>query len=416
MNSTVAIIGYGTASVNAAIALRRSGFAGVIQVFSNTGELPYSPVETSYYAAGLVSREQCFPWDEPTLSMLNLDVKKNCPVKKLDVANHLIITDEGEFPYDKCLIATGGTPSLEGVAQVGGFQPLVLRTMDDAQKLAETLADEACRRVLVSGTSMVALKTVEACLQRGVAVTLLGRSPHILRGTAVPEIVERYEQALASHGVELRLAQKVTAAAPSPEETGSIRPVDVTFTTGETCTFDAVVVAHGMVPNLQFVEEGALELDRGVLVDAYMRASNPDVYAAGDVAETVDPVTGDRHVSGLWKEACLQGACAGAAIAAELNGDKPAEDVAYTGQLRSNSITVQDFGMISAGSIGECPSRRVELEDRPCGLIARVFGQPEGEAAERMLGFNVYSDACTPGSPAFDEAEQLLNKIKDGIC
>ena len=137
-NQAVAIIGYGTAGVNAAIALRLAGYDGAIRVFSDTGILPYSPILTSYYAGGEKTYEDCFPWSEAELDELELDVLANSPVVELDPAAHAITTPDGTFPYTKCIVATGATPMCLGFPGVDGdeaYQPLVLRSMDDAERL-----------------------------------------------------------------------------------------------------------------------------------------------------------------------------------------------------------------------------------------------------------------------------------------
>ena len=80
----VAIIGYGTAGVNAAMALRSSGYEGTIRVFSDTDMPPYSPILTSYYAGGEKAYEECFPWSDAELADLDLEVIAQCPVEQLD--------------------------------------------------------------------------------------------------------------------------------------------------------------------------------------------------------------------------------------------------------------------------------------------------------------------------------------------
>ena len=90
MDKTVAIIGYGTAAVNAIIALRTSGFQGKIQVYSDTETLPYSPMMTSAYAAGTCEREGVFPWDACDLDQLDVCVVANAPVTRLNAAAHTV--------------------------------------------------------------------------------------------------------------------------------------------------------------------------------------------------------------------------------------------------------------------------------------------------------------------------------------
>lgn len=410
MDQTVAIIGYGTAAVNAAIALRQAGYRGFIRVFSNTALAPYSPILTSYYAAGKISYDGCFPWGADQIVLLDLDVHDNCPVTRLDVEEHALECARGVFSYDKCLIASGASPMIDGFPSVRGIDPLVLRTMDDAVRLKEALTRQDGARVLVSGTSMVALKAVEACLEREAEVTLLGRGSHILRHSALPEVAAAFESCLVARGVELRLGD--TALSAELTSSGSI---GVRFSSGEQDSFTALLIAHGMRPNLQFLVPGALQGDLGVLVDAHMRTSDPDVFAAGDVAQAADLVTRKYLPAGLWREACLQGACAGRAIAADLAGEHVSRATAYPGSLRTNSIAVCEATLLAGGSVEPGSSRRVELETWDFGIVGRVFegiADGTGQPARRLVGYNVFSPDCKPGDAAYDEAEQLLRQLK----
>ena len=176
VQAPVAVIGYGTAGVNALIGLRNGGYTGPVDVFSNIEGLPYSPILTSYYAGGEKTREQCFPWTAEELAELGANVREACPVTKLDIKAHLVCTPQGEFPYSKCVIASGSRPVPVGFPKAEGFDPMGLRTMDDAQRLKDVLEDERCRKVLMSGASMVALKTLESCLNCGKQATLVASS------------------------------------------------------------------------------------------------------------------------------------------------------------------------------------------------------------------------------------------------
>ena len=410
----VAVIGYGTAGVNAIIAMRNAGYDGAIRVFSDIGTLPYSPILTSYYAGGEKTREQCFPWSDEELADLNVEVLGACAVTELDPAAHLVRTAQGEFPYSKCLVASGASPSLAGWPQVDGYEPLVLRTLDDAERLKAALEDEACKRVLVSGASMVALKTLEACLNRGKQVALVGMNPHVLDFNAFPEAAERFERGLAGYGVELRLGQtisKVERVARAGGAGGRDWQLSVTFSNGDVDVFDEISVAHGVSSNLGFVKPGTLEIDRALVVDDFMRTSDPDVYAAGDVAQALELVSGQKRIVGIWKNAALQGACAGAAIAAELAGGVPTDEQAFKGALSMNTIAVKDMLFISAGAMELTPARHVEVREADDMTVVYLYEDaPDG--TRRLAGFNLVCDHDEEGSVAYDTAAMLTLRIE----
>lgn len=410
----VAIIGYGAAGVNAAIALRTAGYAGTIRVFSDTDIPPYSPILTSYYAGGEKAYEECFPWSVEELADLRLDVVAASPVIELDPQAHSIRTGgatQDAFAYDKCIIATGATPQCTGFPGVegdAGYQPLVLRTMEDAKRLKATLENPACRRMLVSGASMVALKTLEACLNHGVDCTLVGINPHVLDFNALPEAAKRFEAGLRGKGVTLRLGQSIAAVRRSDEG------LEVTFSNGDVETFDEVSVAHGMKCNLDFVKAGTLDMDRALIVDEFMRTSDPDVFAAGDVAQATELISGEKRIVGIWKNAALQGACAGTAIAAELAGDPPPASCALDGSISANTIAVNGTLFISAGTIELTPNRFTEVRSTDDTTVVYVFEQAQAPSGgdRKLVGFNLVCDHDEPGGDAYDIGAMLMLRIE----
>lgn len=407
---TVAIIGYGTAGVNAAIALRSEGYAGRIVAITEGPAVPYSPILTTYYAGGEKTYEECFPWTADELACLDVEVIEGCSVESIDVEGHTLSTPRGEFAYDKCLISSGSDPVTRGFPAVEGFEPLVMRSMDDAALLKEVAEDPACRRVLVSGASMVALKTLEACVQRGLEVTLVGMMPHVLDMNALPVAAERFEKGLERMGVTLKLGTTIASVEKVEDELGYRgRRLKVTFANGDVDTFDHISVAHGMRSNLGFIPAGALEIDRALLVDEFMRTSDPDVYAAGDVAQALELISGQRRIVGIWKNAALQGACAGRAMAHELAGNEVPAESAYAGSFSTNTIVVGDLLFISAGTIEVGETRRVEVREGRDMLVVYIY---EGS---RLVGFNLVCDNPEERSIAYDTGGMLTIRIERGL-
>jgi len=405
----VAIIGYGTAGVNALIGLRNAGYDGAVQVFSDTGILPYSPILTSYYAGGEKTYEECFPWSEEELADLGAEVLANCPVTELDAKAHLVRTARGDFPYSKCVIASGATPQVFGWPEGCAYQPHVLRTMDDAERFKTALESPDTRRVLVSGASMIALKSLEACLRHGKETELVGMNPHILDFNALPEAAVRFERGLREKGVALRFGETI-ADVQVVDDKGDGR-LEVTFSGGDVERFDEIICAHGVRSNLGFLPEGALEMDGAILVDEFMRTSDPDVFAAGDVAQALELTSGQRRVVGIWKNAALQGAAAGAAIAADLAGTEPPAEAAFRGSIPMNTIYVDGTLFISAGVFELGEGRHSEVRENDNTTVVYVYEDlPGGD--RRLVGFNVVADCDEPGGDAYDIGAMLTLRIE----
>ena len=412
----VVIIGFGTGGMNAAIGLRTGGYTGPVTVVSDTATLPYSPILTSYYAGGMKEYDECFPWSADEIADLDLTVVANSPATELDPQEHVVRTATGDFRYSKCVIATGSTPMPWGFPGVEGedYKPYMLRTMDDAARLKALLENPDCKRILLSGASMVALKTLEACLNKGKDCTLVGMNPHVLDFNALPETAMRFERGLLAKGVTLRLGQTIKSVRRIDVGAGATQ-LEVTFSTGDVDVFDEISVSHGMKSNLDFIKPGTIEMDRAIVVDEFMRTSDPDVYAAGDVVQATELISGQKRVVGIWKNAALQGACAGRAIAAELAGRVPAAADALAGSIATNTIGVLGTLFISAGTMEITDNRWVEVEEDADMTIVRIFEKTESDP-QRLVGFNITCDYDEEGSRAYDLGAMMTLRIEEGCA
>ncbi len=405
MDKTALIAGFGAAALSAATALRNSGFEGMIRVLAKEERLPYAPVLTSYVAGGSKEQDACNLITQEQIERLGLDVIYGVAVTGMDTAAKTVTCGESSYSYDVFLIATGAHPSLAGF-DYPGVTPKTLRTMSDATAIAQTLCAHEGARILVSGTSMVALKTVEACLERGAQVTLLGRSSHILKKNALPQTAQAFEEALAANGVKLRLGQTISGA-QSSEQGGTV----VAFSDGSTQNFDDVIVAHGMVPNIDFARD-ALACDKGLTVDEHMRTSDAYVYAAGDVAQVQDLCNKTSAIAGTWKEACLQGQIAGRAMAAALAGSEPT--ASYPGFTPGNTVFTGLVTMIFGGSIELSGDRYIATTQTQDGFIAAVMEPREGRC-DKLVGFNVFNTQGKPGGHVFDEANAYRLRLREEL-
>lgn len=410
MANDVVILGFGPAAASAVEALRSQGCDANVDIITAGPDSCESPVLTSYNAAGIVTREQGSIY-APVLDDANARIFSNEEIAFIDTEGQTVKAVSGrEWSYSVCLIATGASPVLSGESPLFGCNPLTLRTFEDAECLSAVLAARPHADVLISGTSMVALKAAEACVRRDGRPTVLGRSPHILKGSAHPRAASRMETMLEEQGIELLLGE--TAEKACVLEDGS---VTVSFSHQEKPrVFDAVLVAHGMSPNVGFVENTNMHVDRGIVVDAFMRTSAPHVYAAGDVV-TVPCLLGGSKVAGLWLAARQQGKVAGVNMAKELCGEGRAciSDASafvggteYHGFLPANTIKVGDALFAAAGMIpsAEDPFAIEEIEAENEYLLKSYLVQQDDRAL--LCGFNLVAKAGMAG---------LFGKLTDSI-
>ena len=412
----VVILGFGPAAMSAIDALRGAGYAGEIVVITDGEALPSSPVLTSYHAAGAIGRENCFLWHERDVEARDLTVVPHEAIAHLDAARRTITGGSGRtWRFSTCLIATGSTPRASSAGPLGACDPLTLRTIGDAEAFATALENAEDAHVLVSGTSMVALKAVETCLKRRAHVTMLGRSTHIRRKAAHPSAAARMERLIADQGVDLALGRKVASAQRLDGGGLSV----LLEGDGLPRTFSTALVAHGMTPSIGFIAEGSLEIDRGIVVDRLMQTSVPGIFAAGDVAQA-PCLTGGSGIAGLWAEARAMGAAAGASMAAYLGCpiDDP-EDRAYPGFLPANTIRVGRALFASAGRIpedaplGNDAESEIFLEQTEASGAYTLKAYEQRGSEPMLVGFNMVALADERGlfSPAVDAIGRIRAEI-----
>jgi 3-phenylpropionate/trans-cinnamate dioxygenase ferredoxin reductase subunit len=294
--STFVIIGAGLAGAKAAEALREQGYDGELILFGDEQLPPYErPPLSKGYLAGQS------PWDDALVhppswyAEHDVDLRLGTRVSALHPDEHTV--DAGEpIRYDKLLLATGSTPR----HLPGDDDLLHLRRRADSD--AVRTAFGAGRMVIVGG-GWIGLEVAAAARQAGTEVTVLEAAVQPLLAQIGPELAEDLAALHRDHGVDLR-----TGVTVSELHADGVRLDDGTSVEG------TVLVAIGARPNTDLAEKASLAVDDGVLVDASLRTTDPDIYAAGDIANAEHPFLQRRVRVEHWANALNQPAVAAAAM------------------------------------------------------------------------------------------------------
>jgi len=293
----VVVVGGGAAGFAAAEMLRREGFDGSLTLLSADADAPYDrPNCSKDYLAGEAPPEWMPLRGEEWYAANDIDLQLNADASGLDpAAKTLSLKDGRAFGYDALLIATGAEPArlpIEGFARPDAF---VLRSLGDANALVA--AAERARRVVIVGASFIGLEAAAALRKRGVEVHVAAPDPVPLARVMGEEIgrwvLGLHEQA----GVVFHLGRAVRGWGDG----------GLTLGAGETIEADFLLQGVGVKPRTQLAEAAGLALDRGILVDARLRTSAADVYAAGDVARFPDSRSGQNIRVEHWVHAERQG-------------------------------------------------------------------------------------------------------------
>ena len=359
----MAIIGNGGAAIAAVRALRDSGYGGAIRLITDYSSPAYNPVLLSYYVAGKINRQQCFPYgyDWAFYREHNIELITGSPVVALDCLEHEIVTGNGErITYDKCLVASGARPIVLPIPGIDSTKIHCLRTLEDADRLKAAL-ELGPQKVLVVGSSMVGFKMVEVCLQLGIKVSLADITEHVLPRSAHVECAKVIESWLTEQGVELLLNKAMFQVNHEDSEAASVHfksaaKDDPKDESTESHHFDLIVFCVGVKANTDFINPSQIHVDQGILVDTKMRTSNSDVYAAGDVAQAHNLQTGQPEIIGLWSNALYQGRTAGRNMAGRYD--------TLPGSIPHNIISIQNMHFASVGYTQACSAEALKIYEQ----------------------------------------------------
>ncbi|MFE5407762.1 NAD(P)/FAD-dependent oxidoreductase [Microbacterium sp. NPDC056569] len=314
------IIGGGLAGGTAAEALRDEGFDGDITVVAAEAHPPYQrPPLSKGYLAGGEGLDAVILHPAEWYAERGIRLITGLAATSLEPDAHAVELEDGaRLTYDAVLLATGATPRM--IPLPGHDLPgvVTLRRLDDSDALAAELRDGG-RRLAVIGAGWIGMEVAATARGFGNEVVILERDTVPLAMALGTEMGEVFRKLHLEHGVDLRTSVGVDSIVGDERAEGVV--VD-----GETLPADLVLVGVGATPSTALAEEAGLDILNGVLTDAALRTSAPDVFAAGDVANAFHPVL-QRHMrSEHWANALN----AGKVVARSMLG-KPAsfDDIPY---------------------------------------------------------------------------------------
>jgi 3-phenylpropionate/trans-cinnamate dioxygenase ferredoxin reductase subunit len=294
---TIVIVGGGAAGHAAAETLRQEGYAGPITLLSADAAPPCDrPNLSKDYLAGSAEPDW-IPLRPPEFYAQHaIDLRLGARVAAIEPASHSVkLADGGRLTYARLLLATGAEPIRLDVPGAELPHVRVLRSLADSDALIARAG--AARRCVVVGASFIGLEAAASLCTRGLEVHVVApeaRPMERVMGAALGDMVRALHE---SHGVRFHLGATVAAIAPET----------VTLSTGEQLSADLVVVGIGVRPVVALAEQAGLALDRGVAVDEFLRTTDPDIYAAGDIARWPDRLTGKPIRVEHWVVAQRQG-------------------------------------------------------------------------------------------------------------
>ena len=282
MTHPILIIGAGQAGVQTAEALRAGGFEGPITLLGDEPHGPYHrPPLSKAWLAGEMEAVQLVMRAPEMLARKNIELRTNAKVKAIDrAAKTVTLADDSTLPYSGLVLATGSTPRTLPLPGGNAHGVLALRSRDDASAIAERMAVCIERQLplVVIGGGFIGLEVAATARKKGLTVTVLEAAPRLLGRVLAPMLSDWYAELHRSHGVQLVLGAQIAEVITDPEG----HATGVRMQDGTLYPAGLVVVGIGVNANDELARAAGLECERGIVVDACGRTSDPNIVAAGD--------------------------------------------------------------------------------------------------------------------------------------
>ncbi|MBO0833155.1 MAG: FAD-dependent oxidoreductase [Actinobacteria bacterium] len=300
-NQAYVIVGASLGGAKAAEALRTAGFDGPLVLIGDETERPYErPPLSKGYLLGSAERDTIHVHPPGWYEEHDVDLRLGTTVTAIDPSAHEVtLSDGNRVGYAKLLLTTGSSPRHLPVpgADLAGVH--YLRRVADCEQLKATFQTAA--RIAVIGAGWIGLETAAAARAADVEVIVLEAAELPLLRVLGPEAAEIFAKLHRDHGVEMRCGVKVDEITGTGGKVAGVRLGD-----GNVIRADAVIVGVGITPNVQLAEAAGLKVSNGITVDAQLRSSNQDIFAAGDVASAFHPLLGKHIRVEHWSNALNQ--------------------------------------------------------------------------------------------------------------
>jgi NADPH-dependent 2,4-dienoyl-CoA reductase/sulfur reductase-like enzyme/pSer/pThr/pTyr-binding forkhead associated (FHA) protein/Fe-S-cluster-containing hydrogenase component 2/CRP-like cAMP-binding protein len=293
------IIGNGITGITAAEILRSEDPASSITIVADDPLPVYYRPALKDYLGGRLNEEKL--WARPNTFYQDQRIRF-IPgrVMAINAAQNFVQLLNGQrIGYHKLLLANGARPRKLSCSGLNLAGVTTLRTVADYQEILRRL--ERANRIVISGSGTLALESAETLNHRGYQVTHLLRQHTLWSEVLDPIASDLVLQEVRRDGIDVRVEEEIVEIVGRKGQVS-----EVITTSGARIPCDMVLIAIGIEPLIHFIQASGIDCGRGVKVDHSMHTNIPHIYAAGDVIETTDSITGRTRVLGQWYPAIKQ--------------------------------------------------------------------------------------------------------------
>ncbi len=297
----IVIIGNGIAGTNAARHIRKLSNHEITMISEETLR-PFSRTALMYVFMGHLKQENTELYEDWFWEKNRIN-RVLARVENVDIFSKKIYLNNGQsIVYDKLIVASGSKSNKFGWPgqDLAGVQGLYhLMDLENMERLSKNL-----RRAVVVGGGLIGIEMVEMFHSQKIPVTFLVREKSFWDNILPAEESEMINRHILEHGIDLRLETELKEILPN--ENGK-NVAAVRTNRGEKIDCGFVGLTVGVSPNIDFLKNSGLEIEKGILVDGHLTSSNPDIYAIGDCAEIRNPQPGRRPIEAIWYTARMMG-------------------------------------------------------------------------------------------------------------
>ena len=306
----IVIIGNGISGVTLARHIRKKSDSK-ITIVSSENDFFFSRTALMYVFMGHLKFEHTKPYEDDFWKKNKIDLKQALVTKVIPTSKEIILADETKISYDKLVIATGSKTNkfdwpgqdLKGVTGLYSKQDLEI-----LEQLAPT-----CKRAVIVGGGLIGIELAEMLRSRDIEVTFLVREKSFWSGVLPFGESQMINRHILEHHIDLRFETNLVEILS--DENGFAKAI--VTDKGETIECQIVGLTAGVSPNINFLKDSGIELDKGVKVNRYLETNVKDIYAIGDCAEQHEGINQRRPIEAVW----YTGRMMGEALAQTLTGN-----------------------------------------------------------------------------------------------
>lgn len=386
------IVGNGVAGTTAAEHIRKQDKEGKVSILTDENFPFYWRIRLNEYLAGDIAEDSLLAKNQQWYEDQRIDLRLGTRVVGAELDEKVLLAEDNQrFSYDALMIATGShsfIPPIKGADMKGVF---ALRSIQDVHDISAWAA--GIENVVLIGGGLLGLEAGNALRKMGKYVTVVEFFPRLLPRQLDVDGAKILQAIMEKMGFSFRLGAKTQKVA------GNGHVSSVLLEGGEELRADMVVISAGVRPNMELAAPLQLEHDKGIKVDEHLRTNQPDIYAAGDVAE----FKGMPY--GIWPAAMEQGKIAGTNMAGG--------NMVYSGTTMANTLKVVGVDLASAGNI----DAENELETRVVtgeGIYRKAVFENNQIVGCIMLGdtraFNKVTKLMSEKADISKVRDQILSK------